>query len=159
MIWHSGQIKKIINFRPMTTRALKLIPVLSISLLCIISSCKKEVVQGPAGETGAAGKNATVTTTTFTVSSAAWGMDPDSLIWSTVVFTPLITKEIVEKGIVKMSVLRGSSWWELPLTENRDILTQFGFEQGQVQFEVVELHGRAPRPADQKFKMDIIPPQ
>ncbi len=124
-----------------------------------LNSCKKETVPGPQGETGDAGKNASVITTTMHVAAGAWSMDSDSIIWSTVVFSPLVTKDVIDKGVVKLSVMRGTTWWDLPLTEDRDILTQFGIEQGQLQFEVVKLHGRAPRPADQEFRMVIIPPQ
>jgi hypothetical protein len=132
---------------------------LLLAVLAILAGCEKKEVAGPQGEPGTAGRNASVTTTTLFVPSGSWSVSSDSLVWSAVVFSPLITREIADKGIVKLSVLRGNTWWELPLTEDRELLTQFGIEQGQIQLEVVELHGAAPKPADQQFKMIIIPPQ
>jgi hypothetical protein len=113
----------------------------------------------PPGEKGADGKDISVITSTINVPSGAWSVATNTLSWSAVIFNSQITKEIVEKGVVKLSLLRGTTWWELPLTEDRETLTQFGVETGQIQLEVVDLHGAAEKPEDQLFKLVLIPSQ
>jgi hypothetical protein len=137
-------------------KKLSILCLMPLTALLLLGSCTKQTA-GPQGAQGLPGKDATISSSYFTVPSSAWKYASDSLTWQTVVFNPLITEEIISKGVVKIYVQRSTSWWELPHMEEREIVTQFGVEAGQIQLETFPLHGGAPKPVDQTFKLVLIP--
>jgi hypothetical protein len=55
----------------------------------------------------------------------------------------VITKDIIEKGAVKVYTDRGGIWAELPLTVG-DLFTQFGFDEGHLYLNYINIEGGMP---------------
>lgn len=129
---------------------------LFIGIVC--TSCKKKEIQGPKGDPGVSGKggNSNFTSFEFTVSFAQWVADSTAGVWKAVINTPLITKSVIEKGSVKLSIAIGTDWWELPYYEG-DRVTQYGFKEGALNMTVVNIHGGLPqRPLTSSYRMIIL---
>src|SRR4051812_43081865 len=100
-------------------------------VLCglLLLQCQKQEIKGPQGDPGTpgGGGNANITSTnTFVVTSEQWHPDSAShATKATVVFSEL-TKDIVARATVKVYVLTGSLWRELPF-DTGDLYTQYGF--------------------------------
>jgi hypothetical protein len=130
---------------------------LCVSISCI--SCEKETVQGPKGDPGTpgGGGNAGITASdVFTVSTTQWQTTVDSSYWKFSIFSGLITQEVLDKGVLKVFVQRGTFWWELPYTEG-DLFTQCGFELGQANLFFTDIHGGLPdRPVTSAYRVIAI---
>lgn len=129
--------------------------VVSIGLL----SCEKETVQGPKGDPGipGGGGNAGISASeVFTVSTTQWQTPVDSSYWKFSIASTIITQDVVDKGVLKVFIQRGSSWWELPYTEG-DLFTQCGFEPGLANLFFTDIHGGLPeRPASSAYRIIAI---
>src|SRR5687768_17553996 len=133
---------------------MRFIPLTIVLLLVFNISCIKDV-EAPAGKPGTAGKNATPVVTIFTLDSTAWAPDAQHMIWETSFPVPELTPEVIKNSIIKVYMMRSTSWWELPYTENREALTQFGLEPGKLRLLRSESHGAAERPQKHSFKVVI----
>lgn len=128
-------------------------------LMLFFTACTKETVQGPKGDPGAAGgggNSSIQSSAIFTVSTTQWQKTADTSAWKFTINTDLITKDIVDKGIVKVFVQIGTSWWELPFTEG-DLFTQFGFDVGVANLYFTDIHGGLPaRPSTKAYRVITI---
>jgi hypothetical protein len=140
-------------------RLSKLIGLTLLVLSIFCSACKKKEIQGPKGDPGTTGGggNANISTSEiFTIASSQWGANADSSGWQHTISSSLITQNIVDKGAVKVFELRGTSWWELPLT-NGDLFTQFGFQAGSVTLLFADIHGGLPaKPATTSYRIVVL---
>lgn len=132
--------------------------ILAFIVMLVIFSCSKDPVKGPKGDPGdpgGGGNSGIQSTDIFTISSLQWQKTVDSS-WKYIFNSTLLTQDIVDKGIVKVFVLNGSSWWELPFTEG-DLFTQFGFTLGSVDLVFADIHGGLPeRPVSKSYRMVVI---
>jgi len=135
------------------------ISVLFCLSLCLLAfSCAKEEIPGPKGEPGTNGTGGNSNTTNsgvFSITSSAW--TNVGLNWEYTHNTSLITKDVVEKGAIKVYTEVGGVWWELPFAEG-DLLTQFGFKEGSIEFVHGDLHmADVPdRPETRNFRFVIL---
>ena len=134
--------------------------VLGAVFFCFVSpSCKKEEIPGPKGEPGTpgGGGNAGINTSgVITIASSQWQANADSSAWVLSIPTTLITQNVVDKGAVKVYILKSAAWWELPLTQG-DLFTQFGFEVGKVNLEFVDVHGELPdKPTTSEYRIVVL---
>ncbi len=127
---------------------------LLIVLAVFVFACSKDV-EAPARQPGSKGKNSTPVATVFAVDSTAWVVGTNTLTWEAIVKEPQITPAVIGNGIVKVYIYRSTSWWELPYTEDREALIQFGLEEGKIRFLCSETHGAAERPQNHLFKLVI----
>src|SRR5690606_6968129 len=69
----------------------------------------------------------------------------------------LITKDVVEQGALKVYTEVDGVWWELPFAEG-DLLTQYGFKEGSIEFIYGDLHmADVPdRPVTRSFRFVIL---
>lgn len=130
-----------------------------IVLFTLLTSCKKEEIQGPKGDPGTpgGGGNSNITSgDIFTIGSANWLPNADSSAWQVVISSTLITQSVVDKGVVKVFQQKGNSWWELPYTEG-DLFTQFGFQTGSVTLTFMDIHGGLPtKPATTNYRISVF---
>lgn len=128
------------------------------SLAISISSCKKETVVGPKGETGPAGANGNANVKAegpIVIEQSAWITNSDSLAWSAIIFSEKITQEIVDKGSVEVYFKKDNVWWSLPYTEG-DATTAVGVALGKVYLVKSESHGGLPeKPLKADYRMVI----
>lgn len=69
-----------------------------------------------------------------------------------------LTKNVVEKGSVKVFRQDGTTWAELPYTTG-DLFTQFGFSEGLLYLKYINIEGGIPTaPAEASYRMVIITP-
>lgn len=130
-----------------------------ITLTILLSGCTKKEIPGPQGEPGVPGANAksyVVSTDFIPILSSAWKVDSVAKLWSTIVKLPLITKDIVDRGSVKVFFQIDGAWSELP-TLSADTFTQFSFSLGQVNMLVNDMHGTMPaKPISANYRFVII---
>lgn len=127
------------------------------ALLC--SACKKKEIQGPQGDPGTPGKggNSDITASSvFAVQFADWVADSAAFAWNASVSAPLITKEVIETGSVKLFISVDNYWWELPYLHDEDV-TQFGFVEGTLKMKVASIHGLMPhRPITSNYRLVVL---
>lgn len=138
---------------------------LSIAILtCIfgllITNCKKEEIPGPKGEPGTpgGGGNSNISASeTFTVASSDWVTDSAKFGRKVTLNYAGITKDVVEKGSVKMYMKMGSTWAELPYTQG-DFVTQFGFDEGHLYLEFINIEqvGMPAPPTTTSYRVVIL---
>jgi hypothetical protein len=137
----------------------KAITVFSWCLLLNITGCKKQEIPGPQGEPGTpgGGGNSSITSSSVViVENAQWKWDAVSNSQTVTVDAPLITKDVIDKGAVKVYVQKASSWSELPFV-NGDLFTQFAFDEGHVHLSYLNIEGgSAPVPATQNFRIVVL---
>ncbi|MBL7931856.1 MAG: hypothetical protein JNL60_08140 [Bacteroidia bacterium] len=130
------------------------------SLALLFASCKKEEIQGPKGEPGSpgGGGNSNMTASeTFTVASSDWLTDSASFGRKATINFAGITKEVVEKGSLKMYMKIGTAWAELPYTQG-DFVTQYGFDEGHIYLEFINIEqiGMPSPPVTTSYRVVII---
>lgn len=137
----------------------KCIPFCILVLSVFFISCEKKTEQGPKGEPGTpgGGGNAGISASdVFTVTTTQWQTTSDSAYWKYTIASNLITKDVVDKGVLKVFVQKGSAWWELPYTEG-DLFTQCGFETGFANLFFTDIHGGLPdRPENAAYRVIAI---
>jgi hypothetical protein len=132
---------------------------LSSVLLILLAGCQKKEIQGPKGDPGTpgGGGNASISSTnTFVVKSIEWKTDslPGVLKVSTA-FNEL-NKDVVEKGTIKVYILKGDSWAELPY-DSGDLFMQYGFKEGLLLLYYINIEGGSiGPPVTSTFRMVII---
>jgi hypothetical protein len=122
---------------------IKLFAVLLMAVLLVIA-CKKKEIPGPQGEpgkNGTGGNSNTTSSAVFPITNSQWVSDGGN--WTATYSSTLITKDVVDKGSLKLYVDIGGSWWELPYAEG-DLLTQCGFSEGKVRLVHGDIHGGLP---------------
>lgn len=126
---------------------------------CTFIACQKKEIKGPQGDSGTAGGGGNTnisTTNVFVVTSAQWVPDSAAATWKVTVPSPLITKNVMDKGVVKVAVQVENEWWEMPYIGG-DLVTQFGFKEGFLHIAISDIHEvLRPRPATQNFRMVIL---
>jgi hypothetical protein len=132
--------------------------VVMASLVICISSCKKETVVGPKGDTGPAGANGNANVKSegpIVIEPSAWITNSDSLAWTAIIFSEKITQEIVDKGSVEVYFKKDNVWWSLPYTDG-DATTAVGLALGKVYLVKSESHGGLPeKPLKADYRMVI----
>ena len=134
--------------------------VLTVTGIGLVSSCKKEEIQGPKGDPGTpggGGGNVSISNSNvFTIASSEWVKNSDGSAWEFTLNSALLTQEVVDNGAVKIFVKRGTSWTELPNTQG-DLFTQFSFVVGSVNLTFEDIHGTLPaKPATADYRMLTI---
>lgn len=133
--------------------------VLSCFAILMTSSCKKQEIKGPQGDpgqNGTGGNSSMNTSSVFTIDSTAWQLNTDLRYWEVISSQPLITKEIVEKGAVKVYFQVNNYWWQLPYSIS-DQVTQYSFKEGILRFTVMDVEGAIPhRPASTAYRLVVI---
>lgn len=126
----------------------------------LFSNCNKKEIQGPQGEPGTpgGGGNSNISASeTFTVASGDWVTD-SALFGRRVTLNYVgITKEVVEKGSLKMFMKMGTTWAELPYTQG-DFVTQYGFDEGHIYLEFINIEqvGMPAPPTTTSFRVVIL---
>lgn len=134
---------------------------LLILMFCVALApgCKKKEIQGPKGEPGTpgGGGNTGISTSEIvTIGTSQWLPNGDSSAWEYTLVSDLVTQEVMDKGVVKVYVKRGSSWTELPNTQG-DLFTQFSFKTGSITLTFMDIHGGLPsRPATTDYRILTI---
>lgn len=133
---------------------------LLLCFMALISGCKKQEIQGPKGDPGTpgGGGNSNISSTTFySVSNGAWKWDSISHSLKITLDAPAITKDVIDKGAVKVYVQKqAATWSELPYV-NGDLFTQFGFDQGHLYLYYINIEGgSAPPPPSEDYRMVIL---
>jgi hypothetical protein len=119
-------------------------------------SCKKQVA-GPQGEKGDPGKGTDVyTSDPFTLASSEWTMD--SVSWHAVIHTDKVTYDVVTKGVVRLMIQDGNTWWELPYITGREHVTTFGYSEGIIKLEHYSIHGLAEQPKTNVYRYVTMTP-
>ncbi len=131
-------------------------------VVCVLGfmliACKKKEIPGPAGDQGLAGIDGKsyINSISFPVQSSQWVVDSVAKHWAVTLESYLITKEVYDKGSVKVFVRIDSLWQELPFLDD-DTFTQFGFEPGRVKLVVTDMHSTVPlRPATSQYRIVTI---
>jgi hypothetical protein len=126
---------------------MKVIIMLGLILCMIFCACKKKEIQGPKGEPGdpGGGGNALSTSVLFSVSTTQWKEDTVADCLKVTLDFPQITKEVLSAGSVKVFIQQDASfldpaWTELPFVRG-DLFTQFGFDEGHLYLEFVNIEG------------------
>ena len=128
--------------------------------LCLsLSSCKKEEIPGPKGEPGTpgGGGNSNITSSSnFIVNTSQWQVDSVAEMLKVTITAPELTKDVVEKGGVKVYRQNGSGWSELPFVQG-DLFTQFGFSEGVLTLSYINIEGGiASAPPSATYRMVIV---
>ena len=82
-------------------------------MLSALSACKKDVA-GPKGDPGVPAKmgNSKQSDRSFTIYPSAWTFD--GVRYSTLVYFPEISNDVLTQGEVKVYMKIGTEWWSLP---------------------------------------------
>src|ERR1044072_9106107 len=119
---------------------IKLAGILVFSLGLLFTACKKKEIQGPQGDPGTpgGGGNANISSTVFAVNTSQWSIDTiENCRKATIGFTAL-TKEVVEKGAIKVYVQTATTWAELPFNMG-DLFTEYGFDEGHLYLKYINI--------------------
>jgi len=129
------------------------IPFLLLSLV----ACKKDVA-GPKGDPGKDGGkgNLKKSERTFTVQSASWVNN--SGFYSSNVYFPEITNDVISKGEVEVYMKVGTQWWSLPYLVG-DIVMHQSIEFETLHLEYSRIHGVPPSsPGAVTFRVVVYAP-
>lgn len=120
----------------------KLSGLLVLSLALSFSSCKKQVA-GPQGDPGVDGKkgNLKKTDRSFTVADVSWQASVGT--WTSNVYAPEITNDVLMKGEVKVYMKVGEKWWSLPYAVG-DIFMEQSTEISYLHLKYSKIHGGPP---------------
>ncbi|MDI1354340.1 MAG: hypothetical protein PSX36_05460 [bacterium] len=139
--------------------SLKLSRLALVILIAGMMACQKKEIQGPQGDPGTpgvGGNSNIVSTPVFVVGSSQWKPNADTTLWQYKFDAAQITSDIADKGVVKLFIQVGSSWWELPYLAG-EFLMQFGFSVGSVNLSYLDPHGeKLLRPATANFRLITI---
>lgn len=129
---------------------------LVLTLGLTFTSCKKAEKgdTGPAGTNGTNGNANVIGTNVVTVSTWA----ASGSVWESTITFSGITSNVVDKGIVSVFVLYGTSWWALPDLNGKNS-TQYGFGIGFVKLLNSNSDGTTPaNPGTQTFRIVVVSP-
>lgn len=131
----------------------------STAFIFIISACAKKEIKGPQGDPGTpgGGGNASISSSTvFQITSLQWKADTPSVSLKVSVNSTLLTKEVVERGAVKVYMQLGSAWAELPY-DSGDLFMQYAFQEGSLTLNYINIEGGFPAaPATANYRMVIL---
>jgi len=137
---------------------------LALTMSFFISSCKKKEIAGPQGDPGTpgAGGNVSVTTTSILViTSSQWSPDLQANCMRATIDFPQITNAVISRGAIKVFVQNGTSlggpvWAELPFVTG-DLITQYGFDEGHLYLNFVNIEGGMPSaPPTNNYRVVIL---
>lgn len=132
--------------------------IISILLASLLGSCKKQATGAP-GEQGPPGKDGNVTIKnipSFIHPSSAWTKDQNG--WKSIITVPEINRDVVDKGMVRVYIQIGSSWWDLPYSSG-GISTESGVDVGIVVLKNNDINGAiTPQPVTQNYRIVIVTP-
>lgn len=126
-------------------------------LLLAFTSCKKDVA-GPKGDPGVDAKkgNLKKSERTFTVQASSW--INNSGFYSTNVYFPEITGDVIAKGEVKVYMKIGTQWWSLPYAVG-DIMMHQSIELNYLHLDYSRIHGLPPSsPGQVTFRVVVFAP-
>lgn len=129
------------------------IPIIILSF----SSCKKDVA-GPKGDPGTNGGNGNLKKSerTFTVQASSWVNNLG--FYSTNVYFPEITNDVISKGEVEVYMQTGTQWWNLPYLVG-DIVMHQSIEFETLHLEYSRIHGVPPSsPGQVTFRVVVYTP-
>ena len=130
-----------------------------IILSILLAACAKKEIPGPQGEPGvpgANGKTNIVSTDLIPILASDWKVDSVAKSYSTTLTFPSITKEIVDRGSVKVFFQAEGAWSELP-TLSGDTFVQFSFALGKVNIWINDMHGTMPEaPVNTSYRIVIF---
>jgi hypothetical protein len=129
------------------------IPFLLLSLV----ACKKDVA-GPKGDPGIDGGkgNLKKSERTFTVQASSW--INTSGYYSTVVYCPEISNDVISKGEVEVYMKVGTQWWNLPYLVG-DIVMHQSIEFEKLHLNYSRIHGVPPSsPGAVTFRIVVYTP-
>ena len=142
-------------------RLAPLFVMLTCFLAILLIACKKkepEIIQGPKGEQGAPGIGGNANSTSisiFQVNASKWQEDTTTNSMKATFDFPEITKEVVDHGAVKVFIKTGNAWSELPYVRG-DLFTQFGFDEGHLYLNYVNIEGLlSPAPSVDFYRLVI----
>jgi hypothetical protein len=132
--------------------------VMLTAIACTKTEAGPKGDKGDPGPTGATGSAAS-TVVNITVPSGSWVIDTSGLKskWLYTIYTTEITKDIYDKGSVKVLMQKNAQWYELPYFEG-DVVMQYGFLEKLVMLENSNIHASLPqRPVTMSFRIVIVP--
>ena len=141
------------------TSSTKLFLSLVTVFFMLISACTKKEIKGPQGDPGTpgAGGNATISSSAvFLITSSLWKVDSASSSLKVSINSALLTKDVVDKGAVKVYLQMGTAWAELPY-DSGDLFMQYGFQEGILSLNYINIEGGFPSaPANANYRMVIL---
>ncbi len=133
--------------------------VVAIAFTFVMAACAKKEIKGPQGDPGTpgGGGNASISlSTVFQITSLQWKADTPSVSLKVSVNSTLLTKNVVERGAVKVYIQMGSSWAELPY-DSGDLFMQYAFQEGSLTLNYINIEGGFPAaPATANYRMVIL---
>jgi hypothetical protein len=137
----------------------KISAIIGFSLMIIFTSCQKKEIKGPQGDPGTpgGGGNANISSTsTFVVNSSDWKADVPTESYRVSLPFAALTKDVVDKGTVKVYVQKSGLWLELPY-DTGDLFMQYGFQEGILTLYYINIEGGFPAvPTTATYRMVII---
>ena len=130
---------------------------LSCALVFLFAGCTKNVA-GPKGDAGTPGKpgNLKQSAVNLQINSSSWSLNVNT--WEATVYLSGITKDVVEKGEVKLYISADSQWCGMPYGKGY-IFTQYSIEREFIHLNCTHIHGGIPsRPATADYRAVIFYP-
>ncbi|WP_317899680.1 hypothetical protein [Aurantibacillus circumpalustris] len=137
-----------------------IIPISILVLLFMFTACKKYVA-GPQGDPGTPGKAGNLTQININpikVSTFSWTFKSNTFSWETTIYVGEISKDVIEKGEVKVYLDLNDQWNALPYGKNY-IFTQYSISENLIKLNTSHIHGGEPsRPLDANYRIVIFSP-
>lgn len=130
---------------------------LLLTLLLGTFACTKYVA-GPKGDPGTPGEAGNLVLSQFskTIDSLDWSKQEAA--WIADIYTEQLTKNVIEKGEVKVYLYTENDWWVLPYGKNY-VFTQCTIELGKIRLIREDIHGGVPsRPSKSDYRIVIMSP-
>jgi hypothetical protein len=123
-----------------------------------MGGCTKNV-PGPQGDPGTPGKTGNARQShmnSFNLPSSEW--TADLTVWRSLIYAPGVSKNVIEKGEVKVYIQEGATWWSLPYAVG-DLFILYSLENGIINLTYTDIHGGTPeRPLGANYRVVIIEP-
>lgn len=142
-----------------STHMIKVLLIPFCAFCLMVTACKKKEIQGPKGDPGApgGGGNSNIASgSVFVVTTSQWQVDSVSESLKVTINASELTKDVIEKGGVKVYMQVGTTWADLPYVKG-DLFTQFGFDEGHLYLHYINIEGGFPTaPLTTSFRMVIL---
>jgi hypothetical protein len=126
--------------------------------LILFSACTKQVA-GPKGDPGTPGKAGNLKkelATVITLNASSWALEEQT--WKASVFVSAITRDVIERGEVKLYVEKDGKWWALPYGQGY-VFTQYSIEENFIRLECTDIHEGLPeQPQTARFRLVVFIP-
>lgn len=127
-------------------------------VIVLLSNCTKNVA-GPQGDPGAPGKKGNVIQShinSFTQPASAWSFTGNW--WTSVIYAPQVTNNLMSKGEVKVYMQIGDKWWDLPYAVG-DVFMEVSIEPGIIHLKYSKIHDGPPeKPGPINFRLVFLEP-